>query len=69
MPIITIQMLEGRSKKQKRNLIEKVTESVVETLDAPPETVRIIINEMNPDHYGVGGLPVNEFRVKKITGN
>lgn len=69
MPIITIHMLEGRSKKQKRNLIEKVTETVVETLDTPPEAVRIIINEMISEHYGVAGLPVNEYRVKKITGD
>lgn len=69
MPIVTIHMLEGRSKEQKRNLIEKVTDTVVETLDSPPEAVRIIISEMASEHYGVAGLPVNEYRVKKIKGD
>ena len=69
MPILTIHMLEGRTKEQKRKLIEKVADTVVETLDTPPEAVRIIINEMVSEHYGVAGLPVNEYRVKKIKGD
>ncbi len=69
MPILTIHMLEGRSKEQKKNLIEKVTQTVVETLDTPPEAVRIVISEMSSEDYGVAGLPVNEYRVKMIKGD
>lgn len=69
MPIINIHMLEGRTKEQKRELIKRVTEVVVETLNSPPESVRIVINDMAPDDYGVAGLPVKEYRVKKIKGD
>lgn len=69
MPIINIHMLEGRTKEQKRELIKRVTDVVVETLNSPPESVRIVINDMAPDDYGVAGLPVQEYRVKKIKGD
>ncbi len=65
MPIVTIQMLEGRDKDKKRELITKVTDVVKETLEMPIESVRVILQEMNYDNYGVAGLPVKEYRVKK----
>jgi len=64
MPIVTIQMLEGRNRDLKRELIKTVTRSVTDTLDIPPERVRVIIEEMPFDHYGIAGLPVLEFREK-----
>lgn len=68
MPIVTINMLEGRTKEQKTNLIKNVSSVVMETLGAPPESVRVIINEMPFDHYGIAGLPVLEYRARKTVG-
>ena len=62
MPIVTINMLEGRKVEQKKELIKRVTESISETLDSPPERIRIIIREIKNEDYGVGGLPVMEYR-------
>lgn len=56
MPIISINLLAGRSNKQKEALINEVTEACHRTLGAPRETIRIIINEMDAQHYGVGGV-------------
>ena len=64
MPIVTIQMLEGRNRDQKRELIKTITRSVTDTLDIPSERVRVIIQEMPFDHYGISGLPVLDFRKK-----
>ncbi|MCP4214560.1 MAG: 4-oxalocrotonate tautomerase family protein [bacterium] len=64
MPIVTINMLEGRGKEKKKALVENVTKAIVDTLKAPPESVRIIIREMAHEDYGVGGMPVNEYRLK-----
>ncbi|MEN0645049.1 2-hydroxymuconate tautomerase [Alkalicoccobacillus gibsonii] len=55
MPIVTVKMLEGRNDDQKRALIEQVTSAVVETVDAPPENVTVIIEEMKHEHYGKAG--------------
>jgi len=60
MPIVQIDMLEGRSTEKKHALIERVTDAVCEALDAKPESVRVIIREMHPDHYGIAGVPASQ---------
>lgn len=56
MPIVTIQMLEGRTDEQKRALVEKMTAAVSETIDSPPERISIVINEMKPTNFSLGGV-------------
>lgn len=56
MPIVTIKMIEGRTDEQKRALVEKVTQAVSKTVDAPVENVSIIIEEMSKNHYAKGGV-------------
>jgi 4-oxalocrotonate tautomerase len=55
MPIVQIDMLEGRTVEQKRKLVAKVTEAIVESVDAGPETVTIIIREMSKQNLGKAG--------------
>lgn len=55
MPIVQIQLLEGRTDEQKENIIAKVTESLVEAAEVLPEQVRVIITEISPKHWGVAG--------------
>ena len=65
MPVVIINMLSGRSKEKKVELIKKVTDAVVDALDVQRESVRVIINEVPHEHYGIAGLPVNEYRKLK----
>lgn len=58
MPIINIQMLEGRTPEQKENLITEVTEAVVRTTGARKEAVTIIISDMKKEDYGHGGKTI-----------
>jgi 4-oxalocrotonate tautomerase len=67
MPIVTINMLPGRDEDTKKNLIKNVSAAIIDTLKVPDESVRIIINEMAFEHYGVAGLPVLEYREKVKT--
>ncbi|CAM3443812.1 2-hydroxymuconate tautomerase [Arcobacter aquimarinus] len=55
MPIATINIIEGRSDEKKEALIEKVSLAIAESLEAPIESVRVIINEMPKQHFGIGG--------------
>ncbi|GGI65474.1 hypothetical protein GCM10011482_11280 [Enterococcus alcedinis] len=55
MPIINIQMLEGRTPEQKEQLIKEVTDAVVRTTGARKEAVTIIINDMKKENYGHSG--------------
>lgn len=60
MPIVTVQMLEGRTDEQKRALVEKVTEAVAETTNVPKDRVSVIIQEMAPNHFARGGVRVSD---------
>ncbi|MBD8025517.1 2-hydroxymuconate tautomerase [Ureibacillus sp. 179-F W5.1 NHS] len=56
MPIVTVKLLEGRTDEQKKALVEKVTEAIVETVNAKPEAVTIVLEEMSKNHYATGGV-------------
>ncbi|WP_430423588.1 2-hydroxymuconate tautomerase [Methylibium petroleiphilum] len=55
MPIIQMNLLEGRTVEQKRNVVAAITEAVVRTLDVRPDQVRILINELGVEHFSVAG--------------
>ncbi|WP_321312184.1 2-hydroxymuconate tautomerase [Halarcobacter sp.] len=61
MPIATINIIEGRSDEKKEKLIESVSQAISQSLDAPIESVRIIINEMPKQHYGIAGNSVKKL--------
>ncbi len=61
MPIAQINIIEGRSNEQKEMLIREVTDAISRSLDAPVESVRIILNEMPKQHFGIGGQPVTKL--------
>jgi 4-oxalocrotonate tautomerase len=65
MPFITVQLIEGRSVEQKHELIKEISEAAIRVLDADPDNVRIVINEVTADDWGVGGVPVAVSRAKK----
>jgi 4-oxalocrotonate tautomerase len=56
MPIVHIELLEGRSIEQKRDMVKKVTDAIVETAGCPIEAVKIVICEMQKTHFGEGGI-------------
>lgn len=55
MPIIQINMMQGRSVQQKRAMVAAITAAVHATIGAAPQSVRIIINELKPENYSVAG--------------
>ena len=61
MPIVQIQVLQGRPESQMKELITNVTDAVVKTLEAPRESVRVIITEEPKTHWGIGGITVSDM--------
>lgn len=61
MPIATINIIEGRSDEKKEKLIKMVTDAMEKSLDAPRETIRVIINEMPKQHYGIAGESIKKL--------
>ncbi|UZN53558.1 4-oxalocrotonate tautomerase [Bacillus paralicheniformis] len=62
MPIVHIQLLEGRPPEKVEEVIQKVTEMLSATLDAPRENVRVLVTEIPKSHWGIGGTPVSKLR-------
>ncbi|PEJ53673.1 MULTISPECIES: 2-hydroxymuconate tautomerase family protein [unclassified Bacillus (in: firmicutes)] len=60
MPIIQIQLLEGRSTELKKQLMREINEVVCRTLDVQPPQVRILINEFQNENWSVGGVAKDE---------
>ncbi len=48
-------MMEGRPPEKVEKMIAAVSEAIATSLEAPIDTVRIVVNEMRADRYGVGG--------------
>lgn len=55
MPIILAKIIAGRPPEKLERFIEAVTAAASEVLDAPPESVRVIIEEVPKTHWGIGG--------------
>jgi 4-oxalocrotonate tautomerase len=55
MPIIHVEMLEGRSVEQKRLLAHELTDAFVRTCGADAASVRVLIREVAPVDWAIGG--------------
>jgi 4-oxalocrotonate tautomerase family enzyme len=55
MPTIEAFIAEGYSHRQKHDLIEAMTHAVVDAIDAPIDSVRVILNEVGTHDAGIGG--------------
>jgi 4-oxalocrotonate tautomerase len=63
MPYVNIKITrEGATPKQKSELIKGATDLLVRVLDKNPATTFVIIDEVAMEDWGVGGLPVAEYR-------
>jgi 4-oxalocrotonate tautomerase len=56
MPFVQIYIIEGRTEEQKRMVIEKVTQAMVEAADAPKENVRVWIHDIPKENWGIAGV-------------
>ena len=56
MPIVRIELLEGRSPSRKAELIAGVTQAVVTALGVDAGQVRVLLYEIPPEHWAVGGV-------------
>ena len=62
MPLIEVTLVEGRSPERLRDLITRLTEAAVEAVDAPRESVRVILREVPATHFAAGGETIAERR-------
>jgi 4-oxalocrotonate tautomerase len=74
MPIVLIQVTkEGNTPgatsvtaAEKAALISGATELLTKVLNKPPEATFVVIEEVELENWGWGGLPVSEFRRRQM---
>jgi len=64
MPYVNIKITRegGTTAAQKAALIEGVTDVLVKVLRKSPATTFIVIDEVDMEDWGIGGLPVEQYR-------
>ena len=65
MPIINVNIMEGRSKEKIERVIADITETITNTLEVPRETVRVIVTEVPKSHWGIAGESVEKRNASK----
>ena len=53
MPLVHIDLIEGRSEEQLKGLVKDVTAAIAKNANVPEERIHIVLNEMRPDRYSV----------------
>lgn len=56
MPIIQIDMLEGRDAEMRAGIIRDVTDAFCRTTGNKPETVHVVLRDIPLDSWGQGGV-------------
>ncbi len=56
MPTIFVNLIEGRTQEQKREMVKGISEVVIKTLNAKPERVVVYINEVKKEHASRAGV-------------
>jgi 4-oxalocrotonate tautomerase len=56
MPTIHVEMFEGRTLEQKRELAKALTEATVRTLGSKPEGIDIIFTDVKKHDWATGGV-------------
>lgn len=63
MPYVNIKITrDGVTREQKAALIAGATQLLVHVLGKNPETTIVVIDEIDTDHWGIGGTSVTERR-------
>ena len=65
MPVISVSMTKengGLSKAQKQKLISGLTSAFVDVVGRGEKTCVVVINEIECQNYGIGGVSIEELR-------
>lgn len=60
MPVIQVNLFEGRSREQKAEVARRFTETVCEVLQVEPASVRVLFRDYARSDWSVGGTLMDE---------
>ncbi|SER69393.1 4-oxalocrotonate tautomerase [Psychrobacillus sp. OK032] len=66
MPFIQITIAEGRDPEKKEKLIYEITETVSAVIDAPKESIRVLLTEVPTTHWGIAGQSISKRKEESV---
>ncbi|QIL50610.1 4-oxalocrotonate tautomerase [Weissella coleopterorum] len=60
MPFVHVELVEGRSEAQLKNMMTEITDAVEKNTGAPRKAIKVIVNEMPNNRYMDGGTLKSE---------
>ncbi len=64
MPFVNVKITSGASSEQKQELIAQMTQVLVDVLGKNPASTHVVIEEIEPESWGVGGRTVAALRAE-----
>jgi 4-oxalocrotonate tautomerase len=56
MPVVVVQMFEGRTVEQKRKLVRAITDAMIEHAGAKPDALHVAIQEYSKENWARSGV-------------
>lgn len=66
MPLVRVDLMEGRPPELIEELHRRLAELVAEVLETPIDRVRTYITEFPPHAWGIGGVPASVVRGDEV---
>jgi len=65
MPFVNVKITkDGATREQKAQIVAEITDTLVRVLGKKPEHTHIVIDEVELENWGFGGVLTDEHRVK-----
>lgn len=69
MPFVSVRLLgDGITREQKAEVIQRITQTLVDVLDKDPAKTFVVIEEFGTDNWGVAGEQVTTLRERAAAG-
>jgi 4-oxalocrotonate tautomerase len=56
VPVVTVQLWEGRTLEQKRALVRAITDAMIEHANAKPDALHVILQEIPRENWARAGV-------------
>jgi 4-oxalocrotonate tautomerase len=64
MPVVQIYMYKGRSKEQKKQLVERIAKVFEEVVNVKPESLHVLFHDIDKEDWGTGGTLASDLPIK-----
>ncbi|MCL4422249.1 MAG: tautomerase family protein [Actinobacteria bacterium] len=62
MPLVEVTLVQGRTPERLRALITAVTDAVEQSIEAPRDSVHVVLREVPATHWAAGDVTIAEQR-------